>query len=45
VFFFIIESKDRSLKEIDMIYALGADARKRTRWEAKEVNKSEMQGF
>jgi SP family sugar:H+ symporter-like MFS transporter len=34
VYFFMIESKDRSLEEIDTMYILGIDPRKSAKWES-----------
>jgi SP family sugar:H+ symporter-like MFS transporter len=34
VYFFMIESKDRSLEEIDTMYVLGIDPRKSAKWES-----------
>jgi SP family sugar:H+ symporter-like MFS transporter len=44
VYFFMIESKDRSLEEIDTMYVLGVDPRKSEKWYAQEISEEGLAG-
>jgi SP family sugar:H+ symporter-like MFS transporter len=44
VYFFTIESKDRSLEEIDTMYVLGVDPRKSEKWNAQEISEEGLAG-